>query len=392
MTLVDLRGRAAVAGIGELKPTRYANGKTVPHLILEVAREAMLDAKMRPADIDGLLVAPPLLGAPVTFASMMAEYLGLQPHYLDIVDTGGASAASQFIRAAAAINAGICSAVLCVTADAIDPDSFYTRGAVVMGLPGAEFERPYGPMGANSGYALVAQRHMYEFGTTSEQLAKVAVDQRTNACANPMAIFHGKPISIEDVLNSPLVVDPLHLLEIVMPCTGAAAFIVTTPERARESGHPNVLLFGAGESCTHASITYRVPMTTSPIKESAARAFEMARVSPRDIDLVSVYDCYTITVVITLEDAGFCEKGKGGPFVWEHDLTYRGDLPVNTHGGQLSFGQPGLAGGASHIIEAVRQLRGEAGERQVANCELAFVNGNGGILSEQASLVLGREA
>lgn len=390
MTLPNLRGRAAVAGIGELKPRRYAEGQTVPHLMLEVARLAMLDAKMAPADIDGLLVAPALTGAPVTFASMMAEYLGLQPHYLDIVDTGGATAASQLIGAAAAIATGLCTAVLCVTADAIDPTSFYTRGATMMGLPGAEFERPYGPMGANSGYALVAQRHMYEFGTTSEQLAKVAVDQRTNACANSMAIFHGQPITIADVLGSPLVVDPLHLLEIVMPCTGAAAFIVTTPERARESGHPVVALLGAGESCTHSSITYRVPMTTSPIVESARRAFEMAGVAPANIDVVSVYDCYTITVVITLEDAGFCEKGRGGPFVAEHDLTFRGDFPVNTHGGQLSFGQPGLAGGASHITEAVRQLRGEAGERQVPNCELAFVNGNGGILSEQASFVLGR--
>jgi acetyl-CoA acetyltransferase len=392
MTLPSLRGRAAVAGIGELKPTRYAEGRTVPHLMLEAARLAMLDARMRPADIDGLLVAPAIMGAPVTFASMMAEHLGLQPHYLDIVDTGGASAASQFIRAAAAVTTGLCQAVLCVTADALDPSTFYTRGATMMGLPAAEFERPYGPMGANSGYALIAQRHMYEFGTTSEQLAKVAVDQRTNACANPMAIFYGQPITIDDVLNSPLVVDPLHLLEIVMPCTGGAAFIVTTPERARESGHPVVALLGAGEACTHASITYRTPMTTSPIVESAGRAFEMAGVVPANIDLVSVYDCYTITVVITLEDAGFCEKGRGGPFVAEHDLTYRGDLPLNTHGGQLSFGQPGLAGGASHITEAVRQLRGEAGERQVPNCELAFVNGNGGILSEQASLVLGRIA
>jgi acetyl-CoA acetyltransferase len=132
-------------------------------------------------------------------------------------------------------------------------------------------------------------------------------------------------------------------------------------------------------------------ITTSPIVESAGKAFEMAGVEPKDVDLASVYDCYTITVLITLEDAGFCEKGRGGPYIDEHDLTYKGDLPVNTHGGQLSFGQPGLAGGTSHVTEAVRQLQGRAGERQVADCELAFVNGNGGILSEQASLVLGAE-
>jgi acetyl-CoA acetyltransferase len=231
---------------------------------------------------------------------------------------------------------------------------------------------------------------MFEYGTTSRQLAKIAADQRTNACANPDALFFDQPITIDDVLNSPLVVDPLHLLEIVMPCTGGAAFVVVSPEAARQSPRPPVWLLGAAEYATHMMLSQAPDITTSPIAVTAPKAFQTAGVSPEDVDLVSVYDCYTITVLVTLEDAGFCSKGGGGPFVAEHDLTYRGDLPVNTHGGQLSFGQPGLAGGASHVTEAVRQLQGRAGSRQVPNCELAFVNGNGGVMSEQASLVLGR--
>jgi acetyl-CoA acetyltransferase len=232
---------------------------------------------------------------------------------------------------------------------------------------------------------------MFEYGTTSGQLAKIAVDQRTNACANPDALFYGKPLSIEDVLGSPLVVDPLHLLEIVRPCTGGAAFIVASPDLARESAHAPVWLLGAGESSRGMMLSQMDSITTSPIAEAAPRAFEMAGVSHEDIDVLSVYDCYTITVLITLEDAGFCPKGKGGPFVEEHDFTWHGDLPLNTHGGQLSFGQPGLAGGMSHVTEAVRQSQHRAGERQVKDCELAFVNGNGGIMSEQVSLVLGVE-
>ena len=387
---MTLRKAAVIAGIGELKPMRQSDGRSALHLMVEAGRQAVLDAGMELNEIDGLLVAPPLQGAPVTFPSMVAEYMGLRPAYCDIVDLGGASGAGQVWRAAAAIAGGMCSTVLCLTGDAQDPSQFYQRGATVWGLPAPEFDRPYGPMGANSGYALAASRHMALYGTTSRQLARVAVDQRTNACANPDALFHGKPITVEDVLNSRLVVDPLHLLEIVMPCSGAAAVVVTSPDRAWRGPHAPVTLLGAGEKVTHAGPAYAPDLTATGIAAAARRAFEMAGVTPKEMDLVSVYDCYTITVAITLEDAGFCAKGRGGPFIEEHDLTWRGDFPVNTHGGQLSFGQPGLAGGMSHVTEAVRQLRGEAAGRQVKDCELAFVNGNGGVLSEEVSLILAR--
>lgn len=388
---MTLKRAAAITGIGELKPTRNPDGKTTLGIMTEVSRLAMLDAGLEPKDVDGLLIGPPIVEMVPMWPSVLGEYLGVHPRYSNVVDIGGASAAGMVWRAAAAIAAGHCRAVLCVTGEASDVETFYSpRARRRSQLPYREFEVPYGPMGVNSGYALIAQRHMFEYGTTSRQLAKIAADQRTNACANPDALFFDQPITIDDVLDSPLVVDPLHLLEIVMPCTGGAAFVVVSPEAARQSPRPPVWLLGAAEYATHMMLSQAPDITTSPIAVTAPKAFQTAGVSPEDVDLVSVYDCYTITVLVTLEDAGFCSKGGGGPFVAEHDLTYRGDLPVNTHGGQLSFGQPGLAGGASHVTEAVRQLQGRAGSRQVPNCELAFVNGNGGVMSEQASLVLGR--
>ncbi|MCL6646232.1 MAG: thiolase family protein [Dehalococcoidia bacterium] len=226
---------------------------------------------------------------------------------------------------------------------------------------------PYGLIAANPGYALIARRHMHEFGTTPEQMAKVAVDQRKNACKNPAALFGNKEITVDDVLNSRVIVDPLHLLEIVSPCTGGGAFIVTGAERSKRAPHRPVYLLGAGEAGGHCWITRARSLTTSLVKPAAEAAFKMAGMTPQDMDFVQPYDCYTITVIVTLEDAGFCKKGEGGHFVWEHDLTYKGDFPCNTHGGQLSFGQPGLAGGMSHVIEAVRQLMGRGGERQENN-------------------------
>jgi acetyl-CoA acetyltransferase len=255
-----------------------------------------------------------------------------------------------------------------------------------------EFEARYGNIGANCGYAMIANRHMYEYGTKPEQMAKIAVDQRANALKNPLATFNDKPLTIQDVLSSRMIVDPLHIFEIVSPCSGGSAVIVASPELAKRSKNPPAWLLGAGEYSNHASITYAPSLTNSPIKPAADLAFKMAGVDRKDIDLVCPYDCYTITVLVTLEDAGFCKKGQGGPFAMEHNLTYAGDFPCNTHGGQLSFGQPGLGGGMSHVTEAVRQLMGRGGERQVKDATIAYVNGNGGIMSEQVSLILERRS
>ncbi len=387
---MSLRGCAAIVGLGELPAMVDSQGMTTLGMASQVTSQALMDAGLEITDIDGVLVAPDTTEASLMWGGLVAEYLGVKPNYVDIVDLGGASAAGMVWRAAAAIKAGMCNTVLCLTSDLWDVERFYRSFIPRLSME-MQFELPYGPMGANSGYALIAQRHMHLYGTTSAQLAKVAVDQRTNACFNPEALYYQKPITIDDVLNSPLIVDPLHLLEIVKPCSGASAVIVTGHERAVDRRVKPVYLLGAGEHATHSSIVYSPDITTSPIKESAQRAFAMAGLTHADMDLVSLYDCYTITVIVSLEDAGFCEKGEGGPFVEQTDLTFKGSLPCNTHGGQLSWGQPGLAGGMSHITEAVRQLRSSCGNRQVEKARLALVNGNGGIMSDQATLVLGKE-
>jgi len=389
---MSIRSRAAITGISELKPYKDKDGRTTLDLLAEATVMAINDAGLQKEDIDGLLVTPPSEDTYFMWPAQVAEYLQLFPSYMNMVELGGASAAGAVFRAAAMISMGICKHCLCLSGGVWDSQVFNSKEGKMSVVSRAEidYELPYGPMGFNSGYALIARRHMYEYGTTAEQMAKIAVDQRINALANPDALFNKKAISIEDVLSSPVIVDPLHLLEIVRPCNGAAAVIVSSCDRAEDIHHDPVHILGMGEAYTHNSIVYAPSFTESPIKAAATRAFEMADVKPGDINLVSLYDCYTITVLISLEDAGFCPKGEGGNFVQNTDLTYKGNLPCNTHGGQLSFGQPSYAGGMSHVIEAVRQLRGEAGSRQIKKNNLAFVNGNGGVLSTECSLILGR--
>lgn len=382
---MSLRGIAAISGFAEMAPQKGAGDRTPLGIIANVARDAIADAGLKKSDVDGLLTGWALSDYSVLWPSVVADYLQIHPSYVNQVELGGASAAGMVWRAAAAIQGGMCHTVLCVLGD---------RRARARQLPPfpsieAEFDAPYGLIAANPGYALIAQRHKHEYGTTAEQMAKVAVDQRKSACRNPAALFGHTEIDVDDVLASRMIVDPLHLLEIVSPCTGGGAFVVTSRERAKDGPHPPVMLLGAGEAGGHSSITHARNLTTSLVEPAAAAAFRMAGVGPRDMDFVQPYDCYTITVIVTLEDAGFCDKGEGGRFVAEHDLSYAGDFPCNTHGGQLSFGQPGLAGGMSHVIEAARQLMGRGEARQVSGARIGYVNGNGGIMAEQCSLVLG---
>lgn len=387
------RGKAAIAGVGELKPSRYSEGETTLTMLAKAGLLALDDAGIPFEEVDGLLTQP-LPETQLLAPSTIIEFLGLRANYAEVVDLGGATGAGMVWRAAAAIAAGLCHTCLCLTGARREqrPEG---RGRMGWGgmrdsSPYAEFEAPYGAVGANFGYAMIAMRYLHEYGVAPEHLARIAVDQRANACANPHAIFYGQPITIEDVLNSPLIVDPLRLLEIVMPVAGAAAVVVTSAERAKDLPHSSAFILGAGERCTHKAITCAPSLTDSAIRAAADAAFHMAGIGRKDIGLASIYDCYTITVLLTLEDAGFCRKGEGGRFVSERSLRYDGDFPVNTHGGQLSFGQAGLAGGMSHVTEAVRQLQGRAGQRQVKGLECAYVNGNGGIMSEQVSLILGR--
>jgi acetyl-CoA C-acetyltransferase len=386
---MSLKDKAAAIGIAELKPWKEVPPDVTPlKLMGQLTAEALNDAGLEKKDLDGFLVGMPFADPGMLYPASACEVLGINPRMLNIVDIGGATPAGMIWRAAAAIDAGMCQAVLCIVADL---NKIGDQKVPVVSIQ-REFESPYGNIGANCGYAMIAHRHMYEYGTKPEQMAKIAVDQRTNALKNPLATFNDKPLTIEDVLASRMIVDPLHIFEIVSPCSGGAAVIVVSPEIAKRAKNPPIWLLGAGEYSNHASITYAPSLTDSPIKPAAELAFRMAGVEHKDIDLVCPYDCYTITVLVTLEDAGFCKKGQGGPFVMEHDLSYAGDLPCNTHGGQLSFGQPGLGGGMSHVTEAIRQLMGRGDGRQVKDAGLAYVNGNGGIMSEQVSLILERRA
>lgn len=366
---MSLRGKAAIVGIGELPTRRSYPGRSMLGLCAEAARLAIEDSGLRKEEIEGLIVE-----GGTTSPAMMADYFGIRPVFATGVSMQGASGATAIMVAASAISAGVCNSVLVVMGAAREGGGG-PRGAAP-GSVAAEFEAPFGPAaGAGTGYALMYTRHMYEYGTTAEQMAKLAVDQRFNALTNPNSAFQGQPITVEDVLNSRYVNYPLHLLECVMPAAGAAACIVTTAERARSLRHRPVYVLGVGLEQANAASWQNPRLTTTPARVSAARAFSMAGYGPRDIQFAEFYDCYTILVAMSLEDAGFVKKGEIGPFYEATDTTYKGSFPINTDGGQISSGQPGLAGGFRHVIEAVRQIMGRAGDRQVPRNDLCMVNG-----------------
>lgn len=400
---MSLRGVAAVVGVAERAPQRYTDDESVLSLLSGVAKDAIADAGVERARVDGLIVHP-IGGLPGFVPATVAEYLGLSPTFAEIVDLGGATGAGMVWRAAAAIQAGMCSTCLCLTGTSRRRHPPRTAVATADAprrprsiqpsrdrSPQAEFDYPYGMIGANVGYAMLATRYTHEYGLTDRQRAKVAVDQRKNANANPAAIFHHQPLTIDEVLASEVICEPLRMLEIVMPAAGAAALVVTAADRVPDARQPPAWLLGAGESVTHSSLAQAPELDATGIGIAARAAFAQAGVEPHEIGLASLYDCYTIMVLLTLEETGFCKRGEAGAFVESHDLTFAGDFPLNTHGGQLSFGQPGMAGGMSHVTEAVRQIQGRAGDRQIAGLELAYAHGNGGIIAEQAGLVFGAQ-
>jgi acetyl-CoA acetyltransferase len=400
---MSLRGAAAAIGLAELAPQRYTGDSTILDLLSHVAVDAIADSGFERSQVDGLIVHP-IGGLPGFVPATVAEYIGLQPTFAEIVDLGGATGAGMIWRAAAAIQAGMCQTCLCLTGTRRrrrTPRPTSTNAGVALSprsispsrdrSPQAEFDSPYGMVGANVGYAMIATRYAHEHGLTERQRAKVAVDQRRNANANPAAIFHDQVLTIDDVLESEIICEPLHMLEIVMPAAGAAAVLVTAADRVPDARRPPAWLLGAGESVTHSSFAQAPGLDATGIGIAARSAFAQAGIKPADIGLASLYDCYTIMVLLTLEEAGFCQRGEAGAFVETHDLTFQGDFPLNTHGGQLSFGQPGMAGGMSHVTEAIRQIQGRAGERQVQGLELAYAHGNGGIIAEQTGLIFGAD-
>ena len=397
--MTGLRGEAAIVGIAELPAERRPAGPplfTLDQYAL-LAKMVVEDAGVDPARVNGLLthgVAESAMFAPAT----LCEYLGLPLDFGERVDLGGATAAGMVWRAAAAVELGVCDAVLAVVpGSASMPQSqrrpspapnWYGASSNNYGSPQAEFEIPYGNVGQNAPYAQIAQRYAAEFGYDPAAVAKIAVDQRTNACAHPGAVFHGTPITLGDVLSSPMIADPIHMLETVMRVHGGAAVLIANADTARRSRNRPVWIKGFGEHIAFKTPTYADDVLCTPIARAAERAFAMAGLSRSDVDVASIYDCYTITVLMSLEDAGFCAKGQGMSWITGHDLTYRGDFPLNTAGGQLSFGQAGMAGGMHHVVDGARQIMGRAGEAQLPDCHTAFVTGTGGIMSEQVALLM----
>ncbi|SDU37190.1 thiolase family protein [Geopseudomonas guangdongensis] len=400
---MGLKGNAAIVGAAQYKPEKYASAPRMFHLeqVADLAARALADAGLQASDLDGLVInGPQFHEASVFVPAMAAEYLGMKLNFAEVVDLGGCTSVGMVWRAAAAIELGLCQAVLCVLPARMAPfgpdedPSWMARAmrfgghSTAFGAPEAEFDLPYGHMGQNTGYAMIAQRYAAQYGYDAEAMAKIAVDQRFNAQFNPDAMFYGQPLTVEQVLASKKVADPLHVLEIVMPVAGGAALIVASKEVAARARNRGAVVTGFGEHLEFKSPSYASDMTRTPVGPASDRAFAMAGLKPADMHAAQIYDCYTITVLLTLEDAGFAPKGEGMRFVREHDLTWRGDFPMNTHGGQLSFGQAGSAGGMSQVIEAFHQIAGRAGDRQLTRCDNVYVSGTGGVMSEQGALIL----
>jgi acetyl-CoA C-acetyltransferase len=387
---VSIRGAACIAGAFE-HPARRAEGKTAAQLHAESAKGALADAGLGLEDVDGYFVArdgPGLIGG-----ISMAEYLGLRRlRHIDNTDTGGSAPLVLVAHAAEAILAGKCSVALITMGGKMLTGNPARSAPNTRGTPELPFEVPYGIV-THALYGMAAQRHMYAFGTTREQLSWVKVAASHHAQHNPLAMLP-KVVTLDEVSASPMIADPLRRLDCCINTDGGGAILVVAPQLARSLKRPPIMLRGAGEAIRHQD-GGRIDMTSSAGRQSGALAFAEAGVSPRDIKYASIYDSFTITVIITLEDLGFCETGRGGAFVADGNLIAGvGTLPVNTDGGGLCNNHPGARGGIPKIVEAVRQLRGEAHPAvQVPGCDLALVHGSGGFIASRggsATLILER--
>jgi acetyl-CoA acetyltransferase len=380
-----------VAAIG------LSDGPKAPHLDAlghqaQAMRRALADCGLTKEDIDGFGCAEAWIpGVPGADLPETAEYLGLDPQWIDGTYTGGSAYEFQLQHAEAAIRAGMADTVLLTYGSDLLTRTGRSLGTATGRRPvgAAQYEEPYGRTTVGS-YAMAARRHMHEYGTTPEQLASVAVGVREFAAYNPNARYRA-PITVEDVLASRLVADPLHLLDCCAITDGGGAVIVTTAERARDLRQPVVSILGCAARQNHWNVSQSPDLTTTAGARCGPEAFRRAGLTPDDVDMVMLYDSYTITCLLLLESLGFCKPGEGGPFAADGNLRRGGRLPMNTDGGGLSACHPGLRG-IFLVIEAVRQLRGQAGEVQVPDCEVALAAGSGGWLSTIGVTILGKGA
>jgi acetyl-CoA acetyltransferase len=385
----SLRGQVAIVGAADTEVGKVPQyGATA--LCVEAARRALENAGITKDQVDGLVTCNSMAEPHMYHAEAIAEYLQIFPDYCIGVAAGGGTTFSILQHAASAIATGVCSTVLISMADSLRTGLSREQAMTLQSSTGhPQFEIPYGAT-VPAYYALIARAYMDTYGATPEQLAAVAVSARNHAARNDNAQMR-EIITVEDVLESRLIADPLHLLDCSLVSDGGAAVILTSADRADDFPHDPVYVLGAGEGHGHEHISQAQSLTTSAAVESGRRAFERAGLGPGDVDVAEIYDCFTPVVLIELEDLGFCEKGEAGSFVESGATDLDGSLPMNTHGGLLSHCHPGNPGSMFALTEAVTQLRHEAGARQVENAEVALAHAQGGIMSSHATLILGRE-
>jgi acetyl-CoA acetyltransferase len=387
--VTSLRNAAVIAGVGESQIGKVP-GMTGLALNAQAARRALDDAGLTFKDVDGLVTAYSVSEPYFMYGTVLCEYLGLKPGVCASMTLGGATGAILLTHAAMAIATGQAKTVLvCVGENRATGISRDQAVAALAAVGHPAFEAPYGPL-IPGFYAMIARRHMHEFGTTREQMAAVAVQARRHASLHPNA--HMKtPITIEDVLHSKPIADPLRLLDCCLISDAAGALVVTTPDRARDLKRPPAWLLGAGEHHTHEHLIAAPSLTRFGAHESSETAYRVAGLGPTDIDFAELYDCFTVVPILEAEEVGLVKPGEGGAFFAAGNTTLEGRLPVNTHGGMLSHAHAGAAGGLLGIVEAVRQLGGGEGARQVKRHDVALVHNEGGILSSHCTVILGRE-
>ncbi len=379
-----VRDQYAIVGVGDT-PVGKVPGYSKAGLALLAAKHALEDAGLHPRQIDGVLTSQ--MGATFIYSLELASALGIQPRYTTVMELGGATSVGMAQQAMMAIDAGLAETVLCIHSQTQRTGPTRPRHAPPVERGYEEFDRPFGHPGATAIHAMAARRHMHEYGTEAKDLAQVALAARRHASLNANA-QRREPMTLEDYFASPWVVEPFRLLDCCQVSDGAGAFIVTTLKRAQDLKKRPVRIAGYSQFHPHRFLSdQNADLTRLGARVSGPQAFERAGITPRDIDVAELYDCFTYVVLAELEDYGFCEKGEGGDFVSDGRIQIGGELPVNTHGGLLSQGH---VEGMLHVVEAVRQLRGgevEA-ERQVADAEWALVSGHGGQMSTHGTLIL----
>ena len=381
MSLKDLRGKIAIVGVGTAG-CGEARGMTDLEILSQAAKLAVEDAGLTVKDMDGLCTAN-LMSA--IWPLNVVEYLGIQPKFVEGTNIGGSAFVAHQLPAMMALHMGVCDAVLVCYGSTQRTGTMgrKERTAARNVLDPNIYESPYQPFNPPSSYAMIAARHMYQYGTTRRQLAEIAVAFRKWAQMNPEA-FSRDPLDIDTVLKARMISDPFTAYDCCLVTDGAAAYVMTRADRAKNLKKKPIHILSNATAVWHRSVAGMRDLTVSPSKESGERAFAAAGMAPKDMDVVQIYDAFSINTILALEDLGFCRKGEGGPFVENGAIAPGGKLPVNTNGGGLSCVHPNMYG-AFATIEAVRQLRGECGERQVRGAKTAVINGNGGNSSSSQS-------